>query len=184
MKRLLNNIIPLCVVLMGCGVSIERVSSQQELLMGGFDPKEWKVRHQTGDQNQGIIEYVRSDDKIDNWTELLTIQTLKKPAVPEPIDTYTNMREIYGELSKRCPTIDWNMIKRQLPTETMEASILHEWKTPNCPPKAAQHGIGRIIYGKFSIFRLVYVAKTQALAPEKRDKTIKEFSEARIAVRE
>lgn len=157
------------------------VSSYQEFLMGGFDPKDWNVGHQAGDQNQRIIEFVRPGEKIDNWTELLTIQTLRKPPVPEPIDTF--VRGIHSQISKSCPNIVSNVIARQLPTDTVEASILYEWKTKNCPPEADQHEIGRIMYGKFNIFRLAYVAKTQALAPEKRDKLIKELSAAMIVVK-
>ena len=40
----------------------------------------------------------------------------------------------------------------------------------------------RVIYGKFSIFRLVYVAKTGKLAPEKRERWVKDLKGARIVV--
>lgn len=153
-------------------------SSYQESLL--FDLKGWKLGHQAGDQNQRILELVRPDEKIDNWTELMSVHTSSKQAIPEPIDAY--VRRIEGELSKLCPSIVWNVIERQLPTETVEASILYEWKIKNCPPEADQHVIARVLYGKFNIFSLSYAAKTQSLPPEKRDKRIKALSEAKIVV--
>ena len=50
-------------------VSTQQKPSYQEFLMGGFDSKEWTVGNQVSDQNQRIIEFVRSNENIDNWTE-------------------------------------------------------------------------------------------------------------------
>jgi hypothetical protein len=52
----------------------------------------------------------------------------------------------------------------------------------DCPPEADQHEVARIIYGKFTIFRLAYAAKTRALEPAKRDNWIRELSGAKIVV--
>ena len=118
------------------------------------------------------------DETIDNWTELKTVHTFAQPAAREPIDAY--VRGLHEELSKLCPTIVWNVIERQMPTETAEASILYEWNITNCPPEPDQHVIARVLYGKFNVFSLSYAEKTQALPPEKRDERIKALSEAKI----
>ena len=178
MNRLLKNVLPLCVLLFGWGIAIGHVSAQQEFIMGGFDPKEWKIGHQTKDQNQIIVEFVRPDEKIDSWTELLTMQIIRKPRSPEPLDDL--VPKMHQDISKRCPKMTWNVINRQFASETEEAGMLYEWAVKDCPPDADQHEIARVVYGRFNIFRLAYVAKTSALAPEKREQWIKELSGSKI----
>ncbi len=180
MRRQCTSII-LIVVLMGACAPIQRSSSYQEDLIGGFDPREWTVGHQASNQNQRIVEFVRPGEKIDSWTELFTMQTLRKPASPERIDAM--VARVHADDTKLCPNgFVQNVIAQGFRTETEEASILYESKFKNCPPHADQHEVARVIYGKFNIFRLAYVAKTQALAPDKRDKVIKELSAATIMV--
>ncbi|MDH5480017.1 MAG: hypothetical protein OEX11_04565 [Nitrosomonas sp.] len=160
------------IILSGCA----GMGPQNEAISGGFDFKEWKVGHEALEQNQMITEFVLPGEKIDNWSELFTIHTISKSTAPESIVAFVSGQQ--KELSKKCPTIDWNEIETQLPPKTKEESILYEWKTKNCPPDADQHEIVRVIYGKFNVFRLSYTAKTKALSPEKREKWIKALSEA------
>jgi hypothetical protein len=158
-----------------------RGPSYQENLMGGFNPGEWTLGNSKEDQNQRIIEFVRPGEKIDNWTELLTMQTLRKPANPEPIAAM--VARIHADDEKSCPNgFMKNVIEQGGPTNTEEASIIYEWQFINCPPNADQHEVAKIIYGKFNIFRLAYVAKTKKLAPEKREQWIKELKEATIII--
>ena len=87
---------------------------------------------------------------------------------------------MHRETSKRCPKMTWNVINRQFANETEEAGMLYEWSIKDCPPDADQHEIARVVYGRFNVFRLAYVAKTPALAPEKREAWIKELSASKI----
>lgn len=163
------------IILSGCaGMD----SPRNEGIAGGFDPGEWKVGNAARSQNQMVTEFVLPGEKIDSWSELFTNQTIRKSAAPKSIDAF--VRDIHKGLSKGCPTIDWNVIANQLPSDTKETSILYEWKINNCPPDADQHEIARVIYGKFNIFRLAYTAKTKALSPKKREKWIKALSGAKI----
>ena len=181
MNRFFKGAIPLCVVMIGWAVAIDDAAAQQEFIMGGFDPKEWTIGHQQNDRNQIVTEFVRPDEKIDSWTELFTAQILRKPSSPEAIDVL--VPKMHEKTSKQCPGMTWNVIARQSPSELEEAGMLYEWTIKNCPPEADQHEVARVIYGKFNIFRLAYVAKTQALAPERRDKWIKDLSAARVVRR-
>lgn len=178
MNRLLKNVFPLCVLLFGWGTAIDLASAQQEMLMGGFDPSEWKIGHQAKSQNQIVVEFVRPNEKIDNWTELLTMQVIRKPRSPEPLDDL--VPKMHQDMSKRCPKMVWNVINRQFASETEEAGMLYEWSIKDCPPDADQHEIARVVYGRFNIFRLAYVAKTPTLAPEKREAWIKELAGSRV----
>src|SRR2546425_9625710 len=89
-------------------------------------------------------------------------------------------QKMHKEIPRRSPAMTWNVINRQFASDTEEAGMLYEWTIKGCPPDADQHEIARVVYGKFNIFRLAYTAKTPALAPEKREKWIKELSTAKV----
>lgn len=174
MKKQSISIALIVVVTAGC-------ASNREFLMGGFDPTEWTVGYQAEDQNQQTIEFVQSGERIDNWTELLTYQVYRKPKNLETIDAL--VVRMHADDAKVCPNgFVQDVIAYGVQTEIEEASIIYEWKFQKCPPHADQHEVAKIIYGKFSVFRLAYVAKTERLAPEKRERWIKDLKEARIIV--
>ena len=170
--------VSLCLVLFACASTPSRALAQQEFVLGGFNPSEWTVGNQTRDRNQIVTEFVRPNEKINSWTELFTAQILRKPTPPEPIDVL--VPKLHQETSKLCPGMKWNVVSRQSPSEFEEAGMLYEWSITNCPPEADQHEVARVIYGRFTIFRLAYTAKTNALEPEKREKWIKELSAAKV----
>ena len=156
-------------------------SAQQEMLMGGFDPKDWEIGHQARSQNQIVVEFVRPGEKVTNWTELMTMQVIRRTPSTEPIDDF--VPKMFQDLTKRCPALKWNVVNRSFSSETEEAGMVYEWVLKDCPPDADQHEIARVAYGKFNVFRLAYVAKTPALAPDKRESLIREISAARIVRR-
>ena len=169
------------VVLVAACAPMQRGQSYQEDLMGGFNPSEWTIGNSKADRNQRITEFVRHGEKIDNWTELLTMQALRKPVDPEPIAAM--VARVHADDAKSCPNgFMQNVIAQGFPTDTEEASIIYEWQFTNCPPHADQHEVAKIIYGKFNIFRLAYVAKTKKLAPEKREQWIKQLKDTKIMV--
>jgi hypothetical protein len=172
-------VIPLCVIAMAACAPIGSAPAGDDLLMTAFDPKEWTVANQSANQRQRIMEFVPPGHQITAWTELMTIQTFVKPTPPPDIDGLA--ASAFEPLSKRCPgRVVWNVVRRWSRTEIEQASVLYEWKVKDCPPEADQHEVARIVYGKFTIFRLAYAAKTGDLEPAKRDKWIRELSGARI----
>lgn len=156
-------------------------STYNEFLVGGVDLNEWTVGYQTEDENQRIVEYVRAGEKIENWTELFTYQVYRKPSNPPPIDAL--VARMHADDAKACPHgFFQDVIALGLQPALEAATIIYEWKYKNCPPYADQHEVAKIIYGKFSVYRLAYVAKTERLAPEKRESWIKNLTEAKIVV--
>ncbi len=177
MKRDFASIVFILVLVAACAP----MRPYQENLMGGFNPGEWTIGNSTGDQNQRVTEFVRHGEKIDNWTELLTMQALRKPANAEPITAM--VARVHANEAKSCPNgFVQNVIAQGFPNDTEEASIIYEWRLTNCPPHADQHEVAKIIYGKFNIFRLAYVAKTKNLMPEKREGWVNELKNAKIMV--
>ena len=154
------------------------VACAQESLIGGYDLEEWTPANQSGNRTQRIIEFVQNGQAIESWTELLTIQTLKMPRKPPAVDAL--VAAAADTVIKRCPgKVTSNVIAREESASTVK-SVLFEWSVKDCPPDADQHEVARILYGKFNIFRIAYVAKTSLLEPEKREKWIAKLNEAEI----
>lgn len=108
------------------------------------------------------------------------MQSFKRSYSPN-IDSFAG--SIAEQMTKPCPDNSvWNVISRGLPSETEDASILFEIKVKNCPPEADQHFIGRVIFGKYSIFYIFYIEKTDELEPEKREQWIDILSVAKVIV--
>lgn len=179
MKRILNIGAVYCALLTGAYSLTVDVASAQESLMPGFNPDEWTLGSHSEDKTQRIMEFVPPGQKVEDWTELVTVQTIKRPRKPPAIDALA--ASSYENLVKQCPgKVTWNVIARELPTTPGRDSMLFEWSVRDCPPEADQHEVARILYGKFNIFRVAYVAKTQSLAPEKREKWIAELTASQI----
>jgi hypothetical protein len=179
MKRALNIAAACGVLLIGSSSAIVSSVSAQENLMLGHKIDEWTIGGHSESRTQRVTEYVPPGQKIESWTELLTVQTIKKPRKPPAIDALA--ASAYKDLTKRCPgKVTWNVIAREAASGRGGESLLFEWSVKDCPPDADQHEVARALYGKYNIFRIAYVAKTQSLAPEKREKWIAELSAATI----
>jgi len=160
------------VLLGGCGTAGPGLP-HQESVMFPFDVKEWKIGHQAENRSERVVEFVVRDEKIENWTELLTMQTFKKQvAGSEPLENFFSKGS--HSMSNDCPVSVWNVIARG------EGSILYEWKAQNWRGVAEEHEIGRFLDGRYNRFRIAYVKKVKTLPPEERDKWIKLLSEASI----
>jgi predicted small lipoprotein YifL len=161
-------------LLSGCG-TVGPALPHQENLAFPLDMRDWQVGHSVENRSERTTEFVLKGEKIDNWTRLVTMQTVKKSDVSaESIETTVNKKA--KEMSARCPETVWNVIERGPNTNT----ILYEFRVQNCPPDADQHEIARILDGKYNRFRIAYGAKVKTLPPEERDKWIKLLSKASI----
>ena len=178
MKSILKIAAVYCALSMGACSSTISVASAEDLMLG-FEVDEWVLDNESATKTQRIVEFVPVGQKIEEWTELLTLQTFKMPRKPPAIDALA--ASSYENLVTQCPgKVTWDVIAREIPTTPGRESMLFEWSVKDCPPEADQHEVARILYGKFNIFRVAYVAKTQSLAPEKRDKWIPELTASQI----
>ena len=177
MKRLFNSVIFLLVC--GCA-ALNSCAGGSDFITIPIDLEEWKVGYSYSDQVGKLTEFVRPGEDINNWTELFTYQAFKRSYSPD-IDSFAG--SITEQMTKPCPdNVVWNVINRGLPSETEEASILFEIKIKNCPPEADQHFIGRIIFGKYSIFYIFYIQKTDELESEMREQWIEKLSATIVIV--
>ena|SRR5713101_4051283 len=94
-------------------VSTERLSFQLPL-----DGSKWEIGYKAGDKTQLIFEYVLQGETVENWTELVTIQSFDKQYIKYP-PPETAMNLLKERMVQRCPAVAWNVIERQ------EGSILY-----------------------------------------------------------
>ena len=156
-------ILILCITtLSGCATTLETV----------YVPTEnsgWKVGYGTNKLGTTIIEYIPSNESIDNWSKLLTIQLLEgKNRSP-----LLFMEDLKTRMQVRCPGSFWNIIKQD------STSTLYEWKIADCGDNPNQHEIARLLKGNDALHRIAYTAITQITETE-RAKWLKAFSEAYV----
>jgi hypothetical protein len=162
-------------LLSGCGTVGPGSSRQEDLAFPPEILRDWQVGYSVENRSERTTQFVPKGEKIDNWTRLVTLQTVKKSDVSaESIENTVNKKA--KEMSARCPETVWNVIERGPNTNT----ILYEFRVQNCPSNADQHEIARILDGKYNLFSIHYAAKVKTLPPEERDKWIKLLLEASI----
>jgi hypothetical protein len=134
----------------------------------------WKLANSAkGPNHSSIAEYVREGDDINNWKELVTLQTWGKSSHQPPPDEM--LKSLQTTRDKECPNSTlWNVIAKEA------TSILYEWHAKPCLGWPEQCEIARLIIGNRLVFALRYAAKRPQLPPETRSKWIKTFSEVTI----
>ena len=134
----------------------------------------WKLANSArGSNRSSVVEYVREGDDINNWKELVTLQSWSKSSHQLPADEM--LKSLQTARDKECPnSTQWNAIAKDV------NSILYEWQAKTCLGWPDQCEIARIIIGSRLVFVLHYAAKGSQLRPETRSKWIKTFSEVTI----
>ena len=114
----------------------------------------------------GITEYVRGNESLENWTELVTLQTQYRMAQLSGMET---AKDVYQKLVKtrerECPgSTRWQVI------EETPGRISYEWRSKPCLGWPDQHEVSLLADGTRDRFRLAYTAKTTEMDGERHDK--------------
>jgi hypothetical protein len=157
----------LCLI---CSAAVATAKDKNEILNFQIEAG-WKVGSSSeGPNHSTIIEYIHEGDDINNWKELVTVQSFRKsrraPSSPDEM-----LRLLKAIREKQCPgSTEWNVIDKN------ESSILYEWQAKPCLGWPEQHEIAKIIYGRYSYFVLHYTAKMYQLPADARTHWIKKFT--------
>ncbi len=147
----------------GCATALESVYIPA-------DSSGWKLGYGSDRRGQTIAEYVPSNESINNWTKLLTIQFLEgENRSPSAV-----MDDLKSRMQSRCPGSYWSVISQD------SVSILYEWNIKGCSPNPDQHEIARLLKGNDGVHRIAYVEKTSAMNQAIREKWIASFKEAYV----
>ena len=150
-------------LLSGCATSLESVYVPADSLG-------WKLGSSSDRRGQTIAEYVPSNESINNWSKLLTIQFLEG----ERRNPTAVMEDLKALMKARCPNSYWGVIAQN------STSTLYEWKITNCSANPDQHEIARLLRGNDGEHRIAYTEKTNAMNPATREKWIASFKEAYV----
>jgi hypothetical protein len=129
-------------------------------------PDDWELKpanvQQKGDQL--LMEFVKKGERIDNWTELLTMQQFKRArGSASPREFYESAKQMRD---KRCPGIEWAIV------EEAEGTLLYDWKTTAaCEGQPPQSELVRLIFGRNTAYRVAFTTRA-ALTSEMRTKWI------------
>ncbi len=126
-----------------------------------FDDRDWELGYRSDEGDQVVQEYVLSGETVENWSELITVQSFFDPrdnTAPEYM-----MRGVKDSTLQDCPDAMWNTIR------VSETEALYEWRTEGCQGPVDsddQYEIDRIIKGSSGIHRIAYTTKRQPNLPE------------------
>lgn len=124
-----------------------------------FDSRGWVVGNQQRNANQSLTEYVLPGQTVENWRELVTSTVFFQPV---PVDRLVD--QIHTLMSKDCPSLVWNVIRRD------EKTIVFEWRDSGCGGFEPQTELDRVTIEKDGLYRLAYAVKTKAPLPADRRK--------------
>jgi len=128
---------------------------------------DWSPGFQKDEPTASILELVRGREKIENWTELVTVQRFALDAWGgrDPQDVYAGSQQV---LEAACPgMVTWNEISRD------EHRVVYEWTVgQGCAGQSPQWEIAAVLVGRTDRYRVAYSAK-KPVAPTVREAWIR-----------
>ena len=151
----------------------------QDNLLGGWDPSQWTDCRSLEDQDLRLFLCVPPGETHKDWTRLLLLRTMSRAS--QPLTSAEMVAAEIDQMTKDCRTFVPNVISRQTePQGDLEQSILLEAEQIGCHDYTDGDPIHRILYGRFTVFKITYHARTRETARAHRDEWIKQLSEATI----
>jgi len=86
--------------------------------------EKWVVGNDTKTKGYAIMELIPEGEKIENWTQLVTIQNFAKKGFSAPEEAMNAAKQ---KMTERCPSVVWSVIER------IREDIIYEWRIENCP---------------------------------------------------
>ena len=132
----------------------------------------WVVGHSAENEAQRIQEWVRPGQTVDNWTELLTVQTFNKAVGLATVEDHIAAHR--KDVAARCPGSTLEVIGQQ------PDGILYELRVVNCQKGGDEHGLHRVLEGKWNRFVVQYAIRGASMAPALRAEWIESLQTAQI----
>ena len=133
-------------------LAVPLVSAQENLRFN--PPPEWVLGNTQQTRDQLLMEFVKKGEKIDNWTELLTMQQFRRARrSPSPREFYESAKQMRD---KRCTGLtDWSVV-----AEEPEGTLLYEWKTTGvCEGQPPQSELVRLVFARNTGHRVAFTTR-------------------------
>jgi len=131
----------------------------EEQVVVNFDQRKWHLGHTAEKGGQRIKEFVLPGENVNNWTELVTVQSFlgaQKRMTAEEI--VLGMKQQLNE----CPKAMWRIIQGD------NDEFLYEWQTVDCPGWDNQYELAKVIRGQTAIHRVAYANRKLPISEETR----------------
>lgn len=136
----------------------------------------WEIGHNSEDQVQRFVEFVRPGQTVENWTELVTLHTFNK-AVVDVGSVKAQFAMHQRDIAIRCPGSTAEIIRE------LSDGILYEARIVNCKQGSDEHTLARILDGTSNRFIVQYaIRETEAMTPERRTEWIGKLLSVQIMV--
>ncbi len=127
----------------------------------------WKLGHKTQDRLSSSVhwEHIPEGEYISMWTRRYSVQYYDT----KERDLLVFMNKLRTDLTKKCKTIQWQVIDKQ------PDAILYEWRSMGCSRFKEQHEIARLIRGKKGLHRVAYAEKKRDIPKDTYQQWKKKF---------
>lgn len=169
--------VPLLLFLVGwvysCSTGFGGSGPYQEGIVIPFVSEAWEVGYSAENEVQRVVEYVRPGQTVENWLELVTVQTFNKAAgvgsVEDSLSVYRR------DLLSRCPDSKVNILRQS------SADVVYEAYVMGCAEGPEEHVLARVLDGAFNRFVVQYsVREAATMAPSRQTDWIEKLMSVQI----
>ncbi len=134
-------------------------AAPEEQVVVTSDQRKWHVGYETEKGGQRIKEFVLPEETLDNWTELVTVQSF--PGAEKRMTAKEAALRMKQQLNE-CPNAMWRIIQGG------DDELLYEWQTVDCPGWDNQYEVSKLVRGQTAIHRVAYANRKLPIAEETR----------------
>jgi len=128
----------------------------------------WKPGYGVNKPGLTLIEFIPSNESIDNWSRIFTIQFLEGLRD----STSATINKLRSTMLTNCPNTNWDVIAEE------NSSITYERATLDCKG-GNEYEIARLLKGNDGIHRISYTSKS-LISETDRIKWLKAFTDAYV----
>jgi len=125
---------------------MNRVRIQESVGPLPFDERKWELGKKNEEETRSIAEHVLPGETVENWTELVTLQTVSRVAENLTVETMLEQ----AEAAARCEVIERKVLA-STPSE-----LLVEQTLAKCAPTRDRYAIRKLIRGPRSASDVSY----------------------------
>ena len=132
--------------------------------------------HRTITKGTSMVEFVLPDERVQEWTQLLSVQRMHGLA-----ERKATVRQIAEGMMTSLAKTNPNRRYRILAVSDDEASVTFEWTAPKTDEHAAQHELVRLFRGAIDVHRVAFVVRgTQQMDAGLRSTWLQIFQDAEL----
>jgi tetratricopeptide (TPR) repeat protein len=150
----------------------------ESLMMDWPDAEGWKIADQQDDGEQKVIDLLRNNETLKNWTEIGTMIVYKNLSAAKKVPITSTMDIMYETAKKDCPKAKLTLIEK-------DESAKYPWVIYKieCPSKDPESQVWFAIQGTDELFVNFRAVKQKTIPPDLQDKWVTFFKTAKIVTK-